>query len=552
VNAPRLGGALFLALAVLAGALRFPALAARPMHADEAVHADKLGTLVEGGGYAYDPTEHHGPTLYYLTLLAARLQGARRYVEVDEVTLRSVPAAVGTALVAAHVLARPLLGPAAALMAALLAAISPAMVYYSRYYIHEMLLVAASFLALAAVCRYLLQPRAGWALAAGAAAGLMLATKETAPLALGSMLAGLAAADLAGRAGRGEAAASLLSRVRGRDALSALAAALAVGLVLLTSFLQRPAGAADAARAYGIYLERATAATWHIHPWHYYLGLLAHFPVQPPQGRPFWSEGLILALAAVGGVSAWRGTPQTGADPRLLRVLAGYTLLMLVSYSAIPYKTPWCLLGFLHGMILLAGAGAVGLVRCLRSPAARALAVVLLAAAAAQLGWQARAASFRFAADPGNPYVYAHTGPDVFRIAERLEGLARAHAGGLAMPLQVVSRENLWPLPFYLRRMTGVRWWNGVSDEAPLAPVVVLTPDLEPALVRRLYEVPPPGERELYVSAFELPVELRPALELRAYAAASLWERYRRAEPAAADASARSQLAPGAVRETAR
>ena len=39
---------------------------------------------------------------------------------------------------------------------------------------------------------------------------------------------------------------------------------------------------------------------------------------------------------------------------------------MLVVYSAIPYKTPWCLLGFLHGMILLAGVGAVVLVRSAR------------------------------------------------------------------------------------------------------------------------------------------------------------------------------------------
>ena len=130
--------AVFLALVLLASALRFPALAARPMHADEAIHADKLGTLLEGGGYAYDPAEYHGPTLYYLGLLAARLQGARSYVEIDEVTLRSVPAVLGVLLVAAHLGARPLLGAPAAALAGLLAAISPAMVFYSRYFIHEM------------------------------------------------------------------------------------------------------------------------------------------------------------------------------------------------------------------------------------------------------------------------------------------------------------------------------------------------------------------------------------------------------------------------------
>lgn len=523
----RLEGALFLALAVLAGALRLPALAERPMHADEGVHADKLGTLLEGGGYAYDPAEYHGPTLYYLSLVPAWLQGATRYAEIDEVTLRLVPAATGTVLVALHALARPLLGLHGALVAALLCAISPAMVYYSRYYIHEVLLVAFSFVALLALCRYLLRPGAGWALVAGAAAGLMLATKETAPLALGSMLAGLAATDLTLRF-RAPATPGLSSLVRGRDVVLALAAGVAVALVLFSSFLGRPDGALDAVRAYGLYLERATTASWHIHPWHYYLGLLVHFPAT---GTPFWTEALILALAVAGAVAGWRRDAVPGADARILRFLGAYTLLMLVAYSAIPYKTPWCLLGFLHGMILLAGAGAVFLVRSARGARARGLVVALLAAAAAQLGWQAYAASFRFAADPRNPYVYAHTGADVFEIVRRLEALALVHPAGKALPVQVVSRENLWPLPFYLRRLSRVEWWNGVSDAAPVAPVVVLTPDMEPALVRRIYDLPPPGERELYVSAFERALELRPGVELRGYVAGRLWEAFRQAEP---------------------
>jgi hypothetical protein len=48
--------------------------------------------------------------------------------------------------------------------------------------------------------------------------------------------------------------------------------------------------------------------------------------------------------------------------------------------------------------------------------------------------------------------------------------------------------------------------------------------------VRRIYEVPPPGERELYVSAFERTMELRPGVELQAYASASLWDTWRRRE----------------------
>ncbi len=67
-----------------------------------------------------------------------------------------------------------------------------------------------------------------------------------------------------------------------------------------------------------------------------------------------------------------------------------------------------------------------------------------------------------------------------------------------------------------------------MPESAPNAPVILVTPDMEPALVRKLYDLPPPGERELYVSIFERPVELRPGVEVRGYAASRLWEEYLR------------------------
>jgi predicted membrane-bound mannosyltransferase len=216
----------------------------------------------------------------------------------------------------------------------------------------------------------------------------------------------------------------------------------------------------------------------------------------------------------------------TGVDKSMLRFLAFYTVLMVVIYSLIPYKTPWCLLGFLHGMVLLAGAGAVRLLSLSRHGAVRSLILALLVAATLHLGRQAWAASFPFDSDPRNPYVYAHTGKDVFAIAGRVESIARAHPLGLSMPIQIISRENLWPLPWYLRRFIAVRWWNGVSPQAASAPLILASPDVEPALARKLYELPPPGERELYMNIFDRHVELRPGVELRGYAAKTLWDDY--------------------------
>jgi len=69
-----------------------------------------------------------------------------------------------------------------------------------------------------------------------------------------------------------------------------------------------------------------------------------------------------------------------------------------------------------------------------------------------------------------------------------------------------------------LRSFTQVQWWNAVPQDAPAAPVILITPDLEPALARKLYELPPPGERPLYAPFLDPGTQLRPGVELRGYA----------------------------------
>ena len=87
--------AVFLGLVplVVLGALllRLPGLDLRPMHHDEANQAVRFGQLLETGDYRYDRYDHHGPTLYYLTLPAAWVRGQTTLASLDEWTLRVVP-----------------------------------------------------------------------------------------------------------------------------------------------------------------------------------------------------------------------------------------------------------------------------------------------------------------------------------------------------------------------------------------------------------------------------------------------------------------------------
>ena len=495
---------LFLALAMLAAAFRLPRLAERPMHCDEAVHADKLGTLLERGSYEYSTVDYHGPTLYYVTLLAARLQGITRYADLTEVTLRAVPALIGVLLVAAHFLLVPYLGLPVSACAALFTAVSPAMVYYSRYYIHETLLIFLTFGAMLALFAYFRRGSPALAIAAGVLAGLMYATKETTVIVAACML-------LAGVL-RGDASWARLAKPA--DAVLAVVAAIVVASLFMSSFFTHPRGILDSVLAYRTYFQRGSGIhTVHIYPWHFYFSRLLYFHTA---GGPVWSEAFLAVLSVLGFGVAIR-------KPGIPRFLAVYTVLMVVVYSTIPYKAPWNLLGFLHGMILLAGIGAAWMLQHAPKPAT----LLVLLIGVSHLGWQARAASFQYAADPRNPWVYAHTGADVFAMTKQVAALAAADPAGHAMRIQIFTRENLWPLPWYLRKYSGVRWWNGVSETAPLAPVIFATPDMEPALLHQIYEVPPPGHREMYVNMFDHYVELRPRVEVRGYVAKALWDNLR-------------------------
>lgn len=454
-------------------ALRLPALSLRPMHQDEAVHAVKFCELWQTGRYTYDPVEFHGPTLNYLTLVPMWLSGARDTGAATEATLRIVPVLAGTALIPLLWLLRDGLGNTAVVIAALLTCVSPAMMYYSRYYIQESLLVCFTLAAIACGWRFLRSERVGWAVACGVAIGLMHATKETWVIALGVIVIGLAAVRV-GRVG------SHVERGFGRPTIGRdrpspafawvlLAAAFVITSVAFYSgFFTNWRGLADSVAALTTYVTRAGGDGVHEHPWYYYLKLLALAKLAP---GPWWSEAEILVLAAVGIVAAFRPSgaiEQSGAFPRFV---AAYTLALTVAYSVIPYKTPWCVLGFLHGMILLAGIGGAWLIQAATASWQRAAVCIGLAVATAQLGWQAYRASFRFASDSRNPYVYAHTSPDAVRLAALIERLSGIHPDGRRMLVRIIGPEY-WPLPWYLRRLERVGYWETVPTELD-APVVV-------------------------------------------------------------------------------
>ena len=514
---------LILVATLLAAALRLPGLEQRPMHGDEAVQADKFGSLLERNFYRYDPDEHHGPTLYYLSLVPAWFGSAQKLSDISEFTLRIVPVFAGLLLLLLLLLLVDGLGPTAAVLAAVLTAVSPAFVFYSRYYIQEMLLVCFTFGVITSGYRYIRSKNIKWALLTGIFLGLTHATKETCIIAFASMLLAILLTLLMQR--RQDALfSSRLKAIKPLHVFAALVVAAIVSALFYSSFFTNPRGILDSVLAYKNYFNRVGQNQLHIHPWYYYLKMLIYSRYA---SGPVWSEAVIVILAVAGFIIAITKKGLAGANSHLLRFIAFYTAFSTLLYALIRYKTPWCMLGFLHGMILLAAVGALAIIRWRPGVVARTVICLLLGAAAGHLTWQAYLGSYKFYADTRNPYVYAHPTTDVFTIARRIEDIAQVHPDGRNMRIQVICPEyDYWPLPWYFRSFPNAGFWNDVEDNVLPAPVIIASPSVEPALVKRLYELPAPGQQSLYVPLFDRYIQLRPQVELRGFVIKDLWDSY--------------------------
>jgi len=397
------------------------------------------------------------------------------------------------------------------------------MVFYSDYYIHEMLLVFFTLLALGAGWRYWRTRKIGWALAAGLGLGLMDATKETFLLTIVAAGIALALNQVWNRLLDASGLPLKAPRLNPWHLAAAAGVWAGVWLLFYTSFLTNWSGLTDSFKTYLPWFKRAGGASPHLHSWRFYLHRLLFFHPAP---GPVWSEALILLLAMVGAACGFIRKLLGRASASFVRFLAIYTFALMAGYSLLAYKTPWCVLSFWHGMILLAGVGAAVIHRkaakatllppvLLGTASKRVLRFavpIILLAGAVDLGWQACLATGTFAADQRNPYVYAQTTPDVPKIANEIEMLANASPKGHSLSIKVIGHDgDYWPLPWYLRRFKNVGYWDALPPE-PYADVMLVSSQLQAGL----------DEKKTHLMRHEF--ALRPKVMMELYVELELWK----------------------------
>jgi hypothetical protein len=171
--------------------LRFWQLSLKPFHHDEGVNGFFLRTLFLDGTYRYDPSNYHGPSLYFIALAFSKAFG------LETAPVRASMAIFGVAMVVLAFFFKRYIGRVGSLMAGLFLAISPGMVFISRYFIHEIFFVFLG-IALALSIVYFVEKQAAGKYAVAWTALILLVAYAPSTVKLATFLGGDSSAALWG------------------------------------------------------------------------------------------------------------------------------------------------------------------------------------------------------------------------------------------------------------------------------------------------------------------------------------------------------------------
>ena len=183
----------------------------------------------------------------------------------------------------------------------------------------------------------------------------------------------------------------------------------------------------------GLESWRRIGAGEHMKPWSYWLGLL------------LWDEPVLFLGVLLLPWMLWQGTAPA-------RFLAGYSLAVLVCYSAVSYKTPWCLATLGVSLPLAVAAGTRTASPGLERLAGWA-AVLLLPFSL----WNNLRLNLWAHSAPNAAQVYVATSPEIGELLRVLERHAAATPRGAEVRGKVFAAEP-YPLPWLLRSFPYVEY----------------------------------------------------------------------------------------------
>ncbi|HEY5704300.1 MAG TPA: flippase activity-associated protein Agl23 [Terrimicrobiaceae bacterium] len=431
----------------LAAALRLVLLDIKPPHFDEGVNGWFADQMTRNGYFRYDPTNYHGPLHFYAVFLSQTLFGRNLWA------LRLPAVAVSLLAVWSMLRFREHFGASVARIAALAMAVSPACVFYGRYSIHESWMVLFSTLFLWGALGLWQKGERRFLFALFVAASGMILTKETYVLHIGSFfLAGLVLWLLQKLLPSHPNVPIARQQWTGKDLATGGAAAIFAILFFYSgTFLdfQALSGLYETFAAWlhtGIEAGGHEKKTHQIGPLNYYwVALMARYE---------WPAllGLTLSLRYI-----------APSDARL-RYLAIYGCGVLVAYSLIPYKTPWCIISIIWPFYLILGSE---MVAATAQTVSRLVSLLLRFVAAISIATSVflcvRLNFFRFTNEK-EPFVYVQTYSEIETLTKPLLEMARQDPRYYHLRGQILL-DSYYPLPWMLGDFTQIGYFK--KEESP-------------------------------------------------------------------------------------
>jgi predicted membrane-bound mannosyltransferase len=188
------------------------------------------------------------------------------------------------------------------------------------------------------------------------------------------------------------------------------------------------------------------------------------------------SDTPIMWVLVLSGVGFLNGRTQVE-----IKFTGIFCLLLFLFFTAIPYKTPWLSMDILAPLLVLAGVGLLMVSIKYRTWERHLIAWILplLAGGLIQDSWQK---CYRAPNGERNFLAYSPTSYDASRLGQQVEKLAARRPGDFHV--QVIS-EDYWPLPWSLRHVSQVGYWNEVPEQVN-GDVIITSPKLLEAVQQKL------------------------------------------------------------------
>ncbi|MBC7900644.1 MAG: glycosyltransferase family 39 protein [Saprospiraceae bacterium] len=535
-----ISGAFVTAIAAL---LRFYQLGLKPFHHDEGVNGFFLTTLFRSDVYRYDPANYHGPTLYYISLVFAKVFG------LETVPVRASVAIFGVLTVVLALFLRRYIGRIGSLFAALFLALSPGMVFISRYFIHEIFFVFLSLAIVLSILFFLEKRKAGvfaigwmalillicflpstlnlagmWAgenstalwsyriglflleavlvffvmrmlilwnegrpiyiLLASASAALMFATKETAFITLGTMLIACVCVWL-------------WTKIYGKTPEPAGADELSGESISWAGFRKVLGGKTDviliivAALVVFVYVNVLFFSSFFTYPEGVQKAIDAYTIWMKTGSKDHTQNGFWGYLKWMWRIEApilllsALGTLIALLKPRhRVAVFVGFWAFGLAAaYSIIPYKTPWLALSFILPMCIAAGY-AINELFASQNVISKIAGGTLAAAATGVLAYQTYDINFVRYDDNDLPYIYAHTRRQYLDMINEIDRYAEKSGKGRDAAVQIVS-PDYWPMVWDVKDYPKAVFHGTTADAAGAEMIVAKKKDQDEEVIRK-------------------------------------------------------------------